>query len=90
MRFSKSRYKNEGEKGAASLKLTTKCLTATWTQIHRRSLVSNSYIPVICVTYVRIMKYCCTHINTDAISWKKLNKQNMLNVCTLWTLIMFV
>jgi len=51
--------------------------------------VSNSYIPVICVTYVRIMKYCCTPINTDTMI-HKLNKQNMLNVRTLWTLIMFV
>ena len=90
LRFSKFRYKHEGEKGAPSLKLTTKCLTAKWKQMHSRSLVSNSYLPVICVTYVRIMKYCCTPINTDTISWKKLNKQNKLNVRTLRTLIMCV
>ena len=55
MQISKFRYKNEGEKGAPLMKLTTKYLTAKWKQIHSRSLVSNSYLPVICVTYVRII-----------------------------------
>ena len=52
MQISKFRYKNEGEKGAPLMKLTTKYLAAKWKQMHSRSLVSNSYIPV---TYVRII-----------------------------------
>ena len=45
----------KGEKGAPLMKLTTKYLTAKWKQMHSRSLVSNWYLPVICVTYVRII-----------------------------------